>query len=145
MESRQRIGSVVSSCNRDVSSACNGDMSSRNGDATIDFQESESHEMPSTASDSPHSSPHVMLYGIEDVPPWYLNVTFAFQVRNCLRTDKLVDTVLHDLCMRIGSFVFIPRRVGAYSTLKSVKLERLVISKQTCLQVPHRQFLGTLH
>ncbi|KAI0222466.1 Nucleobase-ascorbate transporter 12 [Lamellibrachia satsuma] len=79
MESRQRIGFVLSSCNGDVSPACNGDMSSCNGDATIDFQESESHEMPSTASDSPHSSPHAMLYGIEDVPPWYLNVTFAFQ------------------------------------------------------------------
>jgi len=69
VESRKRINSVSSTCN---------------GDATIDFRECDKQEVESPTHDSPAKTPQAMLYGVDDVPPWYLNVTFAFQVRRRL-------------------------------------------------------------
>ncbi|KAK2182863.1 hypothetical protein NP493_333g02120 [Ridgeia piscesae] len=64
VEIRKRTISLASTCNED---------------ATIDLQECDKQEMSSTTDDSPAKTQHHMLYGVNDVAPWYLNIVFAFQ------------------------------------------------------------------
>ena len=65
MENRKRHSSVASTCD---------------GDATIDFRGCDKQETSTMTDDSPAKTQHHMVYGVNDVAPWYLNIVFAFQV-----------------------------------------------------------------